>query len=285
MSRRIAVAQMTCTSSIEQNLRQACDLVAQARMSNASFVCLPEGLDFVVDDPSHSVSLSAPLHSNPVISRYHALASQSDLWLSLGGMHVLTPQDPSRIHNVHLIISPHDPTAPVAAYRKTHLDLGDDSSGRVSEAYSTLPGDSLVVAYDTPVGNVGLSIGSDLYYPSVFSALREANAHVLLIPSAMPVSFGRLHWHSLIRARAIENQCYAVGAAQVGWHSPTRESFGHSLVVGPLGQQLTDAGGEGTGLVWADINLDDVHQLRDRLPIRKHRRDDLLGKIPRAGYV
>lgn len=292
MSRRIAVAQMTCTSSVEENLRQATDFIQQARLNNASFVCLPESFDYMVDDPTHALSLASPLHSNPILSRYHNLASQSDLWLSLGGMHVLSPHDPSRIHNVHLILSPHDPTTPVAAYRKTHLDV---SSSKIAESHSTLAGDSLVVAYDTPVGNVGLTVGSDLFFPSVFSALREANAHILLTPSAfMPsvignpgngASNGTSRWETLLKARAMDNQCYVVGAAQVGMHSYERESWGQSMVVGPIGECIVDAGRMGPCMAYADVNLDMVHQVRERMPIRKLRRDDLLGKIPRAGPV
>lgn len=314
MARRIAVAQMTSTASMEENLRQASDLISQARLSHASFVTLPEAFDYLVDDPNHSISLASSLHSNPVLSRYHAMACQADLWLSLGGMHVLAPHDPTRLHSVHLILSPHDPTTPVAAYRKTHLDFVTSSFGAappssvltpssyhqshhifqhqpqqpsVPEAYSTLAGDSLVVAYDTPVGNVGLSIGvADLYQPSLFAALREANAHVLLTPAVVPAGLGGLQWSHLVHSRAIENQCFVAAAAQTGTHSHVRpESYGHSMIVDPTGKLLGDAGRMGSGLLCADINLDLVHQVRDKLPIRKSRRDDLLGKIPRAGPV
>lgn len=157
----------------------------------------------------------------------------------------------------------------------------------VPEAYSTLAGDSLVVAYDTPIGNVGLSVGmTDLYQSSLFAALREANAHVLLTPAVVPAGLGGLQWSHLVHSRAIENQCFVAASAQTGVHSHVRpESYGHSMIVDPTGKLLGDAGRMGSGLLCADINLDLVHQVRDKLPIRKSRRDDLLGKIPRAGPV
>lgn len=279
MSRRIAIAQMTSTSSVEQNLRQASDLISQARLSNAVFMCLPENFDYLVDDPHHAVSLSSSLYSNPVLSRYHNMAVQADMWLSLGGMQILSNQDPSRLHKVHLILSPHDPTTPVSAYRKLHLNQ--------DESVNTIAGDSLVVAYDTPIGNVGLSVGSDLHYPSLFDSLREANAHVLLTPSVVSTGHPLAHqWSHLLHARAIDNQCYVAAAAQVGYHSPARpESLGHSMIINPLGETLTDTGRMGTAFACADINLDLIQQVREKLPVRKLRRDDVLGKINRAGHV
>lgn len=278
MGRRVAVAQMNSSSSVEHNLRQAIDLISQARLSGASFVCLPEALDFIVQDPSHAMSLASSIHTNPLLSRYHSISSQYDLWLSLGGMSIFAPENPSRLYNVHMVLSPYDTSTPVATYRKLHIN-NEPQATLPSESDTTLGGNSLVVAYDTPLGNVGLTVGHDLYFPSLFESLRESNAHVILTPSAMPVSRGRAHWHTLLRSRAIESQCYIVGAAQTGIHSSQSESFGHSLVVSPFGDQIIDAGGDGIGLVCADINLDFIYQVRERMPLRKQRRDDVFGKV------
>lgn len=275
---RVAIAQMTSTPSLEENLRQATELISQARLSNAAFLCLPESLDYLVDDPSHAVSLATPLHSNPLLSRYHALASQSGLWLSLGGIHELS-SDPGRIYNTHVIISPNNPSSPVATYRKTHLFDAYLPDRHVSEHCNTLAGDRLAVAYDTPIGNVGLSTCYDLRFPALYESLRHAGAHVLLVPSAFFPSTGAAHWHSLLRARAIENQCYVAAPAQVGHHSSQRESYGHSLFVGPYGEVLADAGGEGPGLVWGDVDLARIEDVRSRMPVMKHRRNDLLGMV------
>lgn len=278
MTRRVAVLQMNSSSSVEQNLRQATDLIAQARLSGASFACLPEAFDYMVDDPSHALSLASTLHSNPLLSRYHAISSQSDLWLSLGGMHVVSTQDASRLYNVHMVLSPHDPFTPVAIYRKLHL-VDEPRASTPSETCNTSRGNAVVVARDTPLGNVGLTIGHDMYFPSMFESLREAGAHVILMPNAMPSSRGSSHWHALVRTRAIETQCYTIAAAQVGSHSPLSQSFGHSLVVKPDGTQMVDAGQHGLNLVCADINLDMVYQVRDCFPLRKQRRDDVFGKM------
>lgn len=281
MSRRVAVLQMNSSPSIEQNLRQASDLIVQARLSGASFVCLPEAFDYMVDDPSYALSLAAT-NSNPLLSRYHAMSSQSGLWLSLGGMHMLAPQDESRMCSVHMVISPDQQFAPVATYRKLHV-LDEPHASVPSEALNTLGGSDIVMVRDTPIGNVGLTIGHDMYFPSLFESLRGEGAHVILMPNAMPLSRGLAHWHSIVRARAIESQCYTIAAAQVGHHSHLSQSFGHSSIVKPDGTQVVDAGQDGINFVCADIDLDLVYQVRDYLPLRKQRRDDIFGKVALSG--
>lgn len=290
MASRLALVQMTSTSSIEENLRQASDLVYQARLQGASMACLPESFDFLVDDPTHAVSLSSSMHSSPLLSRYHALASQTGMWLSLGGMHLLCPEDPSRIRKTHLILSPSDPSTPYASYAKTHLDLYNpaNSPGKVPESASTAPGNSLQVAYDTPIGNVGLAVGTDLYYPGLFAALAESGANVVLAPAALAVrdaGKGGVYWNALMKARALDNQLYVAGAAQVGVHSHNSESWGQSMIVNPLGDCVADAGRMGPGIVFADLNTDLVYQVRQSMPVRKYRRDDLLPKINRVAQM
>ena len=183
------------------------------------------------------------------------------------------------MHNTHLLISPENITSPIATYRKTHLFDAHLPHRIINEHDSTLAGDRLVVAYDTPIGNIGLSTCYDLRFPALYESLRHAGAHVLLVPSAFFPSTGQAHWHALLRARAIENQCYVAAAAQVGQHTIQRSSYGHSLFVGPFGDVIADAGGEGVGLVWGDVDMANIEEVRSRMPVIKHRRSDLLGKV------
>lgn len=277
MTRRVAVLQMNSTSSIEHNLRQASDLITQARFSHARMACLPECFDYVVDDPTHAVSLTTGLHMSPLLQRYQALAAQTDMWLSLGGMQTLSTD--GRLQTTHVLLPPHE-MGPPRTYAQTHLPAGG-SDGR-HNGHTSAAGNSLAVAYETPLGNVGLSVGQDVYYAALFARLREAGAHVLLTPTCVRAG---AQWMALARARAIENQAYVVGAAQVGVHTGMRESFGHSLVVGPQGDVLLDAGGEGIALACVDVDLQVVRDVREQCPLRKLRRDDLLGSVVSASAV
>ena len=158
----------------------------------------------------------------------------------------------------------------VARYDKLHLfdvDLGDQS-WRESAAYQ--PGSSAVVA-QTPVGVLGLSVCYDLRFPALYAALSEAGAEVLSIPAAFTVPTGLAHWHVLLRARAIENACWVVAAAQTGHHEDGRETYGHSLVIDPWGKVVLDME-EDAGVGFVEIDLASVAEARAKVPVLAHRR-------------
>lgn len=151
----------------------------------------------------------------------------------------------------------------------------------MSEADNTAPGQQLAIARDTPVGNVGLSTCYDLRFPALYETLRKAGADVLLVPSAFFPGTGSAHWHTLLRARAIENQCYVAAAAQVGTHEEARRvSYGHALIVEPFGAVLADAGPDKSPvLVSAEIDRERIESVRINMPVIRHRRDDILGPV------
>jgi predicted amidohydrolase len=158
-----------------------------------------------------------------------------------------------------------------ATYDKIHLfdvDLASGESWRESASYE--PGSRAVVA-DTPAGRLGLSICYDLRFPDLYRALTDAESQILAIPAAFTVPTGRAHWHVLIRARAIEAGVFVAAAAQSGRHEDGRETFGHSLVVGPWGEVLLDMG-EGIGIGFAEVDLAALDEVRGRLPALSHRR-------------
>jgi predicted amidohydrolase len=159
-----------------------------------------------------------------------------------------------------------------ARYDKIHLfdvDLPTGESWRESAVYAR---GGRAVAAETPWGRLGLSICYDLRFPDLFRALTGAGASILAVPAAFTVPTGRAHWHVLLRARAIEAGVFVVAAAQAGVHADGRETFGHSLVVGPWGDVLLDMG-EAPGLGFADIDLAQVQAVRARVPAIQHRRD------------
>lgn len=278
----IAIAQMNVTSSLEHNLTQASTLIIQAKNAGAILLCLPECTDYIVDSTELSVSLSQPLSSNTTISHLQSLSTQHNIWLSVGGLHERCSD--TQVYNTHIILRPGDDDnqSPVSIYRKTHLFCATLPTGRISEADHTKAGDRLVITRDSPLGTLGLSTCYDLRFPSLYEALSNAGATTLLVPSAFFPTTGRAHWHTLLRARAIENQCYVAAAAQVGRHTPNRSSFGHALIVGPYGEILADAGDSHVGIVTAEIDLDYLYRVRQKMPIQEHRRSDLLGDIAKV---
>jgi deaminated glutathione amidase len=154
----------------------------------------------------------------------------------------------------------------VARYNKIHLfdvDLPGGESWRESAVYS--PGEAAVVA-DLPWGRLGVTVCYDLRFPHLYRALAHAGAVVLTAPSAFTKQTGEAHWHVLQRARAIENGAFMISAAQGGRHADGRETYGHSLIVGPWGEVLAEAGGEGAQVILADIDLERAAEARRRIP-------------------
>jgi predicted amidohydrolase len=190
------------------------------------------------------------------------------LWLHLGSLAVRT--EDNKLANRGFLIAPSG--AIRARYDKIHLfdvDLPTGESWRESTVYRA--GKGAVVVAGTPVGQLGLTICYDLRFPDLFSRLAEAGAQTIAVPAAFTVPTGRAHWEVLLRARAIETATFIVAAAQCGRHSDGRETYGHSLVVGPWGEVLLDMG-EDIGVGFAEIELGMVDQVRQRIPSLTHRR-------------
>jgi predicted amidohydrolase len=159
-----------------------------------------------------------------------------------------------------------------ARYDKIHLfdvDLPTGESWRESSVYGA--GEGAVVADGTPAGRLGLAICYDLRFPALFERLSEAGADAIAVPAAFTVPTGRAHWEIMLRARAIEAQAFVIAAAQSGRHEDGRETYGHSLVVGPWGDVLLDMG-DGVGVGFADVDLAMIAEVRQRVPALRHRR-------------
>jgi nitrilase len=160
----------------------------------------------------------------------------------------------------------------IARYDKMHLfDVKvADRQAEYSESRSFEAGDQPVVV-DTSIGRLGLTICYDLRFPELYRTLQEAGAEIFTVPSAFTRTTGEAHWEVLLRARAIENQCFVVAANQGGVHNQTRETFGHSMIVDPWGKVL-DRLTVGEGVAIADINLKQMNRIRQDMPITSHRR-------------
>uniref|UniRef100_A0A8C5PM37 Deaminated glutathione amidase n=1 Tax=Leptobrachium leishanense TaxID=445787 RepID=A0A8C5PM37_9ANUR len=274
----VAVCQMTSTSDKEKNFSVCSGLIQEATSRNASMVFLPEAFDYIGGNTEETLHLAETLEGD-IIQRYSSLARSCNIWLSLGGFHEKGPkwETDRRIFNSHVVL---DSTGHIVSiYRKTHLfDVDLQSGVSLKESEFTIPGSRLVPPVNTPAGKVGLGVCYDLRFPELATALTQEGAELLTYPSAFTVTTGLAHWEVLLRARAIENQCYVVAAAQTGSHNPRRTSYGHAMVVDPWGLVIAQCQ-DGTGLCYAEINLPYLGSVRRDMPVQRHRRTDLYGQV------
>lgn len=260
---------MRSTGDVEANLRQAEALGERAVEAGADLVAFPENLAFLREG---RLAVPASGLDGPLVVRLAALARRWKRHLLAGSIPEAIPGD-RRIHNTSLLLGPDGRT--VAVYRKLHLfDVRLPGRATFEESRLVAPGDAPVVA-DTPLGKLGLSICYDLRFPELYRRLVRAGAEVLLVPSAFTAHTGAAHWTVLLRARAIENQCFVVAPAQWGRHHAGRVSYGHTCVIDPWGRVL-GARARGAGVVLATIDRSVVARTRREMPCLAHARPDLL---------
>lgn len=263
-----AVLQMNASSDAAGNWRQARDLVARAAAAGARLVATPENTNYL--GPHEEKVRLAETLDGPTCERFGGLARQHHLHLLLGSFNERSA-DPQRCYNTSVLFGPDG--SQLAIYRKIHL-FDVDLSEQVSfqESRTVVAGEEPVVAA-TPWLALGLSICYDLRFPELYRRLVDAGAEALAVPSAFTLTTGRAHWYPLLRARAIENQCYVLAPAQQGRHDDRglRESFGHAMIIDPWGQVLATVG-EGPGLALAEIDPARVQRLRRAMPVTDHRR-------------
>ncbi|XP_036417223.1 deaminated glutathione amidase [Colossoma macropomum] len=271
-----AVCQMTSTPDKEANFSTCKRLVEQAKDGGASMVFLPEGFDYIGSNREETLQLSESLQGD-IITRHTQLAKKLNVWLSLGGFHERGHdwENDRRIYNSHVIINGRGEV--VSVYRKGHLfDVELTGKGvSLKESAFTIPGPSLVPPVQTPCwkGMVGLGICYDLRFPELSLALQRQGAEILTYPSAFTVATGAAHWEVLLRARAIETQCFVLAAAQVGAHHAKRSSYGHALAVDPWGVVMGDCGGADVGVTMVEIDLQRLQDIRRDMPVQQHRRE------------
>ncbi|XP_017293722.1 deaminated glutathione amidase [Kryptolebias marmoratus] len=270
----VAVCQVTATPDKEANFSACKQLVEEAKERGACMVFLPEAFDYIGSSREETLALAETLGGH-LISQYAQLARKLEVWLSLGGFHERGHdwEADQRIYNSHVIIN--DEGDIMSVYRKSHLfDVELPEKGvSLKESAFTVPGPALVPPVQTPIGKVGLGVCYDLRFPELSLALQRHGAEILTYPSAFTVATGAAHWEVLLRARAIETQCFVLAAAQVGRHHDRRSSYGHALAVDPWGEVLGDCGGEKPGVALVEVDLEKVARTRRNMPVQQHRRD------------
>ncbi len=264
---RAGLVQLCSGRDVAANVKAAIALAREAAARGAQYVQTPEVTTLMELDPARLRALLEPEARNAALSGFTDAARDLKVWLHIGSMAILA--EGGKIANRSYLIAPDGGIA--ARYDKIHMfdvDLGNGEVYRESESFAA--GTRAVLA-PLPWGKLGLTICYDLRFPALHRALAQAGATFIAVPAAFTRVTGEAHWHTLLRARAIEAQSFVFAAAQGGRHENGRETFGHSLIVSPWGQVLAD-GGKDPGVVVADIDLAIVDDVRRRLPSLTHDR-------------
>jgi deaminated glutathione amidase len=271
----VAAAQLTGGDDVEANLANCKQLAVEAASRGAVLLVLPECFAFIGRHEGESLRVAETLdvaRPGRILAAVQEIATRHKMWVVAGGMPekaAAGADGRERVSNSSIAVAPDGRL--VAVYRKIHLfDVAIPGRAEHRESASTAAGRE-VVAVETAVGKLGLTICYDLRFPELYRALAiQHGAEILTVPAAFTAHTGAAHWHVLLRARAIENQCYVVAAGQVGQHNPHRRTFGHSMIIDPWGTVLAelDAGG---GLAVAEIDLARLDQVRREMPCRDHR--------------
>ncbi|MDD2049015.1 carbon-nitrogen hydrolase family protein [Pseudomonas putida] len=266
-----AVIQMVSQSDIPANLEQARRLLEQAAAGGARLAVLPENFAAMGRRDSAAIGRAEALGEGPILPWLKQTARDLKLWLVAGTLPLPPAGQPeAKSHACSLLIDEHGQT--VARYDKLHLFDVDvaDNRGRYRESDDYAHGSQVVVA-DTPVGRLGLSVCYDLRFPELYSALRAAGAELISAPAAFTAVTGAAHWEVLIRARAIETQCYVLAAAQGGTHPGPRETYGHAAIVDPWGRIIAEQA-SGEAVLLGERDSSEQASIRARMPVALHRR-------------
>lgn len=271
MSRLLTVGCVQPTSRVShagnaQGLEQAIRALAA---QGATLIATPEMTGALDRNRARLLAEARTPDADPTLALVRGLARELSVWVLIGSNPVLPHDGAQRLVNRQFLVSPQGET--VASYDKLHMfdvDLPGGESYRESALYDA---GSTLVLVKTGIGALGLSICYDLRFGPLYAALAQAGAEILFVPAAFTAVTGAAHWHVLLRARAIENACFVVAAAQTGEHEDGRSTYGHSLVIDPWGEVLLDMGEE-SGLGFAELDLARIADVRARVPVIANRR-------------
>lgn len=270
MGVRVAVAQLCSAPSVSENLVVCERLVEEARGRGAQWVAFPENAPFLGRERD-KLSIAEGL-DGPVVSAFCEMARVNGVAILLGSTAEPGP-DPGHVYNTSVLIDHRGSV--VSVYRKIHLFDVELPGGQVLlESEAVTPGSEVVVASLLGL-EVGLTVCYDLRFPELYRSLRVSGAQVLCMPAAFTERTGRDHWEVLLRARAIENQCYVVAPGQWGEHFKGRSSYGRSMIIDPWGTVVAQVP-DGVGVAVADVEPGVVEEIRRRMPCLSHAR--LLGR-------
>ena len=266
---KIAAVQMVSTPDVARNLEAANALVARAAAEGAELVVLPEYFCLMGRNDRDKLGVAEHPGSGPIQQMLAQAAKAHGVWLVGGTLPMAIEGNAERVTNTNLVYSPRGELA--ARYDKMHLFRYDNGTEQYDEG-RVLAAGAEPVAFDAAGVRVGLSVCYDLRFPELYRALMQPPCDLLSVPSAFTYPTGAAHWEMLLRARAVENQCYVIAAAQGGTHENGRRTYGHSLIVDPWGEIVAIRREEGEGVVVAELDAARMASVRMQLPALAHRR-------------
>lgn len=274
---RVAVLQTNSRDVKADNIRVALDLLERAAAAGADLAALPEYVDYLgTDEGAREAAEPVP---GPVSEAFAAKARELGIWVLAGSIRE-RGDDPARHYNTSLLFNRDGDL--VAKYRKIHL-FDVDLRGNVSdrESNTIIPGDAIVTA-EIEGHPVGLSICYDLRFPELYRELALRGAEILFVPAAFTLFTGKDHWELLLRARAVENQCFVVAPNQSGTFPPAGACYGRSMIIDPWGTVRATAA-DGVGLAIADLDFAQLRRIRQELPSLANRRPEAYARGEQVG--
>lgn len=264
-SAKVGMIQMCSSDDLEQNLQHIEAQVASLSADGCKVIFTPENCLLFANKTAYQ-AVAEPLGSGPVQKRLSEIASQNGIWLIIGSFP--TQANEGKLYSTCLVFD--DLGLLVSSYNKIHLfDVDvDDEHGSYRESDSFAHGSEVKVV-STPIGRLGLSICYDVRFANLYRKLREEGAEVVLVSAAFTAVTGEAHWETLLRARAIENQVWVIGVGQCGYHTQSRQTWGHSMVIDPWGNKVCQSAMTPSNLQ-AEIKLSEVDRVRQLMPVTQH---------------
>ncbi len=262
---KVAAIQMVSTPVLAENMATAASLLQRASETGATLLLLPEYWPVMGLQDTDKLALAEQAGSGVIQDFLSETARKLNVWI-VGGTLPLISSEPGKVFNTTLVYDPQG--MPLARYDKIHL-FGFSKGEETYEESRTIVAGEQVSSVETEFGRVGLSICYDLRFPELFRAMGTCN--LIVLPAAFTYTTGQAHWEVLLRARAIENQCYVLAAAQGGLHANGRRTWGHSMLIDPWGK-IIDVLDEGEGVVSGVLDVELLQKIRDSLPALKHQK-------------
>ena len=266
---KIAAIQMVSTASLQENLETARRLIKAAAHDGAQIAVLPEYFCIMGLKDTDKVNVREKLGSGPIQEELAAIAKDSGIYL-IAGTIPLEAKDPNKVLNTTLVFSPDGQR--IGRYDKIHLFGFQTSTERYQESETIEAGEQpgiVKITINDTEWSFGLSICYDLRFPELYRALGQLDCHI--IPAAFTYTTGKDHWEILLRARAIENQCYVLASAQGGIHQNQRRTWGNTMLIDPWGDVLATLP-EGEGFISGVLSKDKLNEVRSKLPALAHRK-------------
>ncbi len=275
---KIAAIQMASGPQIEANLMEATRLIREAAKQGAQMVVLPESFALMAMNESENIDVAEYEGIGHIQDTIRHCAIENKVWIVAGSIPLKSDDSdgPEKASSASLMFN--DKGEIVARYNKIHLfdvDIEADESGNTNKKVEhyresdTFEAGTEVTVVETPFGNIGLSICYDLRFPMLYQEMVKRGAEIILVPAAFAQTTGLMHWEPLLRARAIENQCYVIAPAQGGFHVNGRHTYGNSMAIDFLGK-IKASCLKGTGIITISIDLTTQRKLRKSFPVLKH---------------